>query len=189
MRVYVCVRLCTCVRVCTCVCVCVYRAGDEDENGEVVTCLLFVYRATPEALNPFLGKIVSCILQHTATLYNTLQHSASHCNTLQHTATHCNTLLHTATRCVTLQHTATHCNTLQYTALHCNTLQHITTHHNTLQLPATHYSMMQHTYSATPEAFHSFLVQIFESLTTSHFQLHIWHSINAYFNTYLSYYP
>jgi len=37
--------------------------GDEDENGEVVTCLLFVYRATPEALNPFLGKIVSAFVE------------------------------------------------------------------------------------------------------------------------------
>jgi len=36
--------------------------GDEDENGEVVTCLLFVYRVTPEALNPFLGKIVSAFV-------------------------------------------------------------------------------------------------------------------------------
>ena len=45
------------------------------------------------------------VLQHTATLCNTLQHT--HCNTLQHTATHCNTLQHTATHCNTLQHTAT----------------------------------------------------------------------------------
>lgn len=33
--------------------------GDVDENVEVVACLLSVHRATPEALNPFLGKIVS----------------------------------------------------------------------------------------------------------------------------------
>lgn len=36
--------------------------GDEDENGEVVTCLLFVYRSMPEALNPALGKIVSAFV-------------------------------------------------------------------------------------------------------------------------------
>ena len=76
-----------------------------------------------------------CLLQHTATLCNTLQHSATHCNTLQHTATHCNTLRQTykkgvfvqficagrtQKREILLQHTATHCHTLQHTATHCN---------------------------------------------------------------------
>jgi len=54
--------------------------------------------------NPWKGRLLLSVLQHTAT----------HCNTLQHTA-----------RCNTLQHTATHHNTLQHTTPHCNTPHHM----------------------------------------------------------------
>ena len=38
---------------------------------------------------------IHAMLQHTATLRNTLKYTATHCNTQQHTATHCSTLQHT----------------------------------------------------------------------------------------------
>jgi len=50
------------------------------------------------------------VLQHSATLCNTLHHTATHCNTLHHTAPHCNTPHHPATHCTTLHHTAPHHN-------------------------------------------------------------------------------
>ena len=59
----------------------------------------------------------------TATHCTGLQHTAIYCTgavgeppLVQHTATLCNTLQHTAMLCNTLQHTATDCNTLQHTS-------------------------------------------------------------------------
>jgi len=98
------------------------------------------------AANPPSPVLLSYVLQHSATHYNTQQHTehtATRChmrnnflaasphllavvspssvllaNVLQRTALHCNT--HTATHCSPLQHTAMHCNTLQHPATHCN---------------------------------------------------------------------
>jgi len=67
-----------------------------------------------------------------------LQHIATLCNTLQHTATHCNTLQHIPTRCSTLQHTATLFNTRRSCSLRTAGDEDLmtcvaATHRNTLQ--------------------------------------------------------
>jgi len=101
---------------------------------------------TPSA--PSLVQMSQCVVEHTATHYNTRQHTETLCNTcntsyppVHHhlrdvfgdcaTVAVCCSVLLKPEDCTdqtfanTLQHAATHGNTLQHTATHGNTVQHM----------------------------------------------------------------
>ena len=115
--------VCACVCVCVCVCVSVWKRR--------LGCLIFTGhfpRTRPTNSGWFaegltLTRKIGHSFTHTVTHYNILQHTATLCNTLQRPVWRTNTHQTEGILWVsTLQHTATYCNTLQHSATLCNTL-------------------------------------------------------------------